>query len=373
MKGYVLKNLKQRIYSIEELCYFIGKNPELCEDYLYDKSLARFLKEELGFTSLDEERDLGAASLALGQQYTGVSLREMLGGYTALAGEGVYAGTRTYTRVLDSTGAVLLEKESVEKRVLSAETAEIMTMLLRRAVSEGTGRELTLRKTTQIAGKTGTSSGNCDKWFIGYTPTLLAGVWYGYDMPESVADLRGNHALAVFDDVMDKVLTEQDRAACFPTTGNVVTARYCKDSGCLLSDACLLDPRGDRSEIGYFKKGTEPRIECHCHTLIDYCEAGHGIAHEGCPFEQCHKVALIRVSRHFPRQIKVQDAPYTYGGPFVENGRELTKNEPYYANIAEGNNNYGIEMGLEPFNRACPGHSGDTDFWERREALDNAP
>ncbi len=336
------------------------------------RSAYQFLTRELGFTSLDAERDLGAASLALGQQYKGVSLREMLGGYTALANEGVYTGTRSYTRVLDSTGALLLEKESTENRVLTSEAAEIMTMLLRRAVSEGTGRELTVKKNAQIAGKTGTSSGSCDKWFIGYTPTLLAGVWYGYDIPESVADLRGNHALAIFDDVMKSVLTETDCNAVFPTTGNVVTARYCKDSGCLLSEACLFDPRGDRSEIGYFKKGTEPKSECHCHTLIDYCEAGHGIAHEGCPRDSCRRVALVKVRRFFPRQIKVLDAPYTYGGVFVENGRKLTDNEPYYANNEESKRNYGIEMGITPFNRACPGHSTVADFWERREALDDA-
>ena len=48
-KGYVLKNSKHCIYSVEELCYYIVKNPEICEDFLYDTELARFLKEDLGF------------------------------------------------------------------------------------------------------------------------------------------------------------------------------------------------------------------------------------------------------------------------------------------------------------------------------------
>lgn len=46
--GYLLKNTKQRIYSIEELCYYIMKSPEICEDYLYDKGLADYIKKELG-------------------------------------------------------------------------------------------------------------------------------------------------------------------------------------------------------------------------------------------------------------------------------------------------------------------------------------
>jgi len=46
--GYLLKNTKQNIYSIEELCYCIMRNPELCDDYLYDEGLARYIRETLG-------------------------------------------------------------------------------------------------------------------------------------------------------------------------------------------------------------------------------------------------------------------------------------------------------------------------------------
>lgn len=46
--GYLLKNTKQNIYSIEELCYCIMRNPELCEDFLYDEGLARYIRESLG-------------------------------------------------------------------------------------------------------------------------------------------------------------------------------------------------------------------------------------------------------------------------------------------------------------------------------------
>ena len=47
-EGYLLKNTKQKIHSIEELCYCIVKNPELCEDYLYDTGLAEYIREEFG-------------------------------------------------------------------------------------------------------------------------------------------------------------------------------------------------------------------------------------------------------------------------------------------------------------------------------------
>ena len=47
-KGYLLRNTKQNIHSIEELCYCIMRNPELCDDFLYDEGLAVYMKEKLG-------------------------------------------------------------------------------------------------------------------------------------------------------------------------------------------------------------------------------------------------------------------------------------------------------------------------------------
>ncbi len=334
------------------------------------KEAYRFLKDKLGFTSLEGEKDLGAAALALGQQYKGVALRELLGGYTALANGGVFEGTRSYYKVLDSKGELLLTRESEERRVLGEDTAYITTMMLRRAVREGTGKAVTLKELVDVAGKTGTSSNNCDKWFIGYTPELLCGVWYGYEYPKSVADVSGNHALDIFDAVMraavEKLGTGEKQ---FKTAEGVVTARYCKDSGQLLGENCGLDPRGDRTEIGYFKKGTEPKAECHRHVLIDYCDCG-GIATEDCPAEHRHKTALLRVTRSFPRQIKVLDAPYSYGGACTENERKLSYNEPYYANKYEKRQNFGIGIDVVPYNHICQTHTQD-EFWQRRFFLAN--
>jgi penicillin-binding protein 1A len=327
----------------------------------------RFLRESLGMGSIDPEKDLGAAALALGQQSTGVTLRELLGGYTALAAEGVYSKPYCYTRVESSTGEVLLEHKRESASVLSPETAEIVTGMLRGAVRYGTGQALTVSRSTEVAGKTGTSTGSCDKWFIGYTPSLLAGVWYGFDTPESVADVTGNHALRIFDRVMGRVIGETGAVGeHFPSSGELVTVRYCRDSGLLLSDACLLDPRGDRSAIGQFRRGTEPKDFCTCHVTLRYC-AGGGVAGEDCPEELCHLTSLLRVTRTFPRQIKVLDAPYTYGGLVFEEGRKLTENEPYYAVKYETNTHFGIGMGVVPYNRRCHGHAGD-DFWERRRS-----
>ncbi len=325
----------------------------------------RFLHDTLGMTSLDKEQDMNAGALALGQQTNGVTLRELLGAYTAAAGDGVYRGTRSYYKVLDNKGELLLTKAAENRPALSRANAAVLTLMLRRAVREGTGRALTLKDRLDVAGKTGTSSDCCDKWFVGYTPELLAGVWYGFEYPEPLDDVKGNPALTAFDGVMGRV--EQAHPAkkrSFDTPPDVAAVRYCADSGGIPTDVCALDPRGDRTEIGYFVKGTEPSAPCDRHTLIDYCEGG-GVATPVCPAEARHPVALLRVTRQFPRPIRVLDAPYTCVGECPEKQPDLTDNAPYYALNFDKNRNFGIGMDVTPFNRACPEHGGDP-FLARR-------
>lgn len=326
----------------------------------------RFLTDELGFTSLDPQNDVGTAALALGQQHQGVTLAELMGGYTALANNGIRVQLQSYTKVEDHAGKTLLQCETKGRQVLDSATASLMTMMLRRAVQEGTGKAITLKEKVDVAGKTGTSSNCCDKWFIGYTPELLAGVWYGYEYPESLADVSGNPALTIFDELMEKAVELRGITRLqFETDQDLIPVRYCKDSGKLMGEACLLDPRGDRSEIGYFKKGTEPRTVCSCHVPVTYCRCG-GVACEDCPQEDCYTVGLLRVFRTFPRQIQVLDAPYTCDGSPARKGLQLSSNEPYYAINHQDDRFFGMAMGLEPFNRICPVHTVSDAFWRRR-------
>jgi penicillin-binding protein 1A len=325
----------------------------------------RFLTEKLGFYSLSEKNDLGAAALALGQQHTGVTLREIVGGYTALANDGVYTGTRSFYRVLDSNGNELLVNGGRSERVIERADAAILTLMLRGVVQEGTGRALTLKGLSDVAGKTGTTGKNCDKWFVGYTPELLCGVWYGHEFPAPLNDVKGNPALHIFDAVMHGVLEERaPQKTQFETPDDVIVVRYCKDSGMLPCEACLLDPRGDRLEYGYFKKGSEPRQRCDRHVCVEYCDHG-GVALENCPIECRYLTALLRVKRSFPYRIAVEDAPYTWDGAPIQTERIFTYNEPYYAVKYNSKQNFGVGKDVLPYNRGCALHGVD-DFWRRR-------
>ena len=93
----------------------------------------------------------------------------------------------------------------------------------------------------------------------------------------------------------------------------IVEVTYCKDSGKLMTDACRLDPRGNRAETGYFTVSTAPHDYCDRHVVVDYDTTTNAYAHEYTKPENRKKVALIReTTRAFPVQIYVEDAQYVY-------------------------------------------------------------
>ena len=142
-----------------------------------------FLYNKLGMKSLIDERvlddgrvisDIDYAALALGQFNYGVSVREISAAYSIFASGGIYNGSRSYYKVTDSLGNVILENKYHGEAVISEESAAIMHEMLKNVVESGTASALTLKKSVECAGKTGTTQKNFDRWYIGYTPIASA-------------------------------------------------------------------------------------------------------------------------------------------------------------------------------------------------------
>ena len=161
-----------------------------------------FLINRLNFTSLTD-RDCGFAPLALGQQTWGVTVREMAQGFAALANDGVLTQARTYSLVKNSKGDVVLDNQPKTQTAFSGSTARVMTYMLNNAATYGTGASSRLSN-MPVAGKTGTTTANCDRWFVGYTPYYTCAVWTGYDTPEYMS-FSGNPAVTIWHDVMELV------------------------------------------------------------------------------------------------------------------------------------------------------------------------
>ena len=229
-----------------------------------------FLRERLHMDGLvapadGTAGDLTVSSLALGQQSRGVTLRELTGAYTVLT-DGVFHAPVSYRRVLDREGRVLLENRVGGEVCLRRETAALVTSMLEEVVSRGTASALTLPESgVAVAGKTGTTQNTCDRWFVGYTPRLLCGVWMGYDYPASLEDLGGNPCLGIFDAVMkraEQVYRGAPAQREFTLLGDLIRVSYCRTTGLLPCPGCRED--GKMAE-GWFLRGTEPRTVCDCH------------------------------------------------------------------------------------------------------------
>lgn len=169
-----------------------------------------FLNEKLHITSLDGNRDSGDASLALGQPSDGITLRELTAAYSILE-DGVMSKPRSYYKVTDSEGRIILDNSPSQEPVISRASAAIMTKLLQTVVERGTAKgKITLSDTIEVSGKTGTSQNNCDKYFVGYTPQLLAGVWFGYEYPKPLVEFGGNFSATVWDEIMSLIYQSAD-------------------------------------------------------------------------------------------------------------------------------------------------------------------
>jgi 1A family penicillin-binding protein len=115
-------------------------------------------------------------SLALGSEE--VSVLDMASAFGTFAAGGLHAEPVIVTRVEDSNGGLLLETAPTTQRAFSVEVSSQVTTALVEAVNRGTGQEARIGR--PVAGKTGTSEGYFDAWFVGYAPQLSAAVWVGF-------------------------------------------------------------------------------------------------------------------------------------------------------------------------------------------------
>ncbi|HNX99472.1 MAG TPA: transglycosylase domain-containing protein [Oscillospiraceae bacterium] len=176
-------------------------------DKLTPQASYEFLINRLGVTSL-VSADCDYAPLALGQLTNGITVREMAQAYSALDNDGVFTYSRTYSKVTQGSGSnekVILQNDPVTIQAFSANTAHVMTYMLQNAAHYGTGSEAWLGNNVMpIAGKTGTTTADRDRWFCGYTPYYVATVWTGYDTPAAMS-ISGNPAAQIWKKIMGSV------------------------------------------------------------------------------------------------------------------------------------------------------------------------
>ncbi|GAB4115408.1 MAG: PBP1A family penicillin-binding protein [Acidobacteriota bacterium] len=165
-------------------------------------------------------------SIALGS--VEVTLAEIVSAFSSFPNHGVRAEPFYVTRVEDSNGVILEEhRGQVHDAVVSPEVADKMLYLMQEVIRSGSGRSL-LELGRPLGGKTGTTNESTDTWFVGFTPTLTAGVWVGYDEKRSLGEkMFGNNlALPIWKAMMTEVLkdtpVEQFESSWSPPAGHLV-------------------------------------------------------------------------------------------------------------------------------------------------------
>ena len=336
-----------------------------------------FLYNKVGLKSLIESgtdgngayiTDKDIAALALGQLNYGVTVREMTAAYSVFGNNGIYSEARSYYKVTDSYGSILLENKYNGQAAISEETADIMCKMLENVVKEGTAKTVTLSSDIACAGKTGTTQNNYDRWYIGYTPYYIGGVWFGYEYPKALSG--ANICLEVWDDVMREIHQKKELLSDkkqFEYSDALTEYEYCADSGKLMTEACRRDARGSRAEYGYFTEQNKPTQFCDCHIPVAYDRLLGGVCIDGmCGEENISYIGMISVERSFPIQIYVTDAQYVWRDVGTQILPETSPLLPFFNNVLENGVYCGITNTEYQFNRLCRQHFDYYEWLEKK-------
>lgn len=324
--------------------------------------------------------DVGIGPLALGAQTIGVTVRDMSSAFATFANEGVYRRGRTFTKVYDSKGNLVLDNTQETEQILSQKTVDYMNYCLTAATNEGTGTEANLFYSHGIstAGKTGTSGDNKDRWYCGYTGYYTAAVWCGFDDPEVIRCTTVNNPAAyLFKKVMGPVHSGKSDILLY-SSRKLQSVNICLSSGKIATDACLndirlvspLDPEDFivTSQSVVYPEDM-PTQSCDKHVLVDYCSGG-GVATQWCrKFEQAgasvtlKRRGLVKLTQREIDEI-LRAEPYSLLRDYLRN------DYVYYIN-SDGSDGVfrGIRNNLQSTGApyvVCPTHTQQA--WEKYQA-----
>jgi penicillin-binding protein 1A len=181
------------------------------------------------------------------------SLVEMTSAYSVFPNQGVRMRPYAVLKVSDRAGNVLEENRPEPKDAIRADTAFVMTNLLRGVVQRGTGVKASALN-WPVGGKTGTTDDYTDAWFVGFDPDITLGVWVGLDQKKPIGhNMTGAEAaLPIWIDIMKAWIGDRTEPPAFEPPGNIVFVAVDKGSG----EATTAGTPGAISEA--FIAGTQP-------------------------------------------------------------------------------------------------------------------
>ncbi|MGI6436165.1 MAG: transglycosylase domain-containing protein [Syntrophomonadaceae bacterium] len=243
----------------------------------------------LGLPLLDSpgNNDLALAPLALGGLTKGVTPVQMAAAYAAYANSGVYNAPHFIRRIVDANGTDIYIYQPHSQRVMTEQTAWLMTSMLRTVVTSGTGTRAQVPGVFTV-GKTGTTEEYRDSWFCGFTPTYAAAVWMGFDQKDTLRNnpseypgetaYGGNVPARLFSSLLTKA-HRNSKPGAPSQPGNIVEVSVCKISGKIPSDICSTE----QIITEYCLASAVPTETCESHHLVTICPESGKLAGINCP------------------------------------------------------------------------------------------
>ena len=265
------KNANGRYMGLTPLHTAIARSTNTCavrvvQEYGTSRSYD-FMTNKLGFTTLTSQDAQQVGNMGLGGLDRGVTTEEMAAAFAAFANEGIYTAPRTFVRVEDADGNVILENEAKSSVAMKDTTAALMNSLLQEVVTAGTGGEGRISG-MHVAGKTGTTNNDQDRYFVGYTPYYSCAVWVGYVHNQRIV-ASGNPAASMWQKVMSRIHADLPDKDFFSCSG-LTYVKVCADSGLLATDSCAEDCRGSRVYSALVAADNAPSAYCNMHTSPIY-------------------------------------------------------------------------------------------------------
>jgi penicillin-binding protein 1A len=226
-------------------------------------------------------------SIALGAGE--VTLSALTASFAAFATGGVVRRPVLIRRVEDDAGNVLFRDEATPETAMSDMTAFIVASMLQDVINYGTAaRARGLGFSLPAGGKTGTTNDYMDAWFVGFTPSVVTGVWVGFDQPRTIMPraYAGDVAVPMWTAIM-KAATEGAKPEWVPRPEGLVSVQVCRVTGKLASEGCehvvVTDDEGlaavkSMVYYEYFPRGKEPSEFCDAHPYAMFTDQLAGAA-----------------------------------------------------------------------------------------------
>ncbi|MDR2506148.1 MAG: transglycosylase domain-containing protein [Oscillospiraceae bacterium] len=272
------------------------------------------------------EKNLNKDGFGLALGSSGITPLQMSVAFGAIANSGVYLQPTSFSRVIDSSGNVILDTRVTQERrqVFGEATAWMATDMMKEAIARGTGTNAIIKGQT-VAGKTGTNSDFRGVFFAGFTGWYSGAVWIGHDNYKPLASdaTGGDYAAPLWQAFMSKIheqkgLSDREPIEKSAESVGLIRVTTCGVSGKLATEACRNDMMGYKTVTDYWLQGTQPTEYCPMHKQYEICQETGLIATEYCPSRKTQSAIFI-----------------PYGHPLYDYTRSYSKTiQKYLGNFA---------------------------------------